>query len=203
MGDQTRIIVKDLKKPVSGTAYGSKTLFDVASHNEAIKPELIVFAHLSNTLTTSTITSHAMNVNATSTAAQTFYFQNQTTTTFHLTSVHILIVDSKIDPTDFGGITGGITNGVKIEIIDATSTVLTDFTGNEPIKINSEFSFLAGGNVNLHVGTGDDALHVDWSMARTGGQVQLTAGQRICFTIRDNLTALTSFRSHVQGHYEF
>ena len=114
--------------------------------------------------------------------------------------INFLIIDAGIVPTDFGGINGGVTNGIIIQAIDADgSTILISFINGMSIKSNAEFHLLAGTDVFRDSGPGEDILDVSWVLSETGRGLFLTAGQRLRIIIQDDLTGLTDFRAMVQG----
>lgn len=122
--------------------------------------------------------------------------------TFKWSRVNFILVDGSINPGDFGGIASGLTNGCLFEIIASDGvTQILDLLDTQPIKTNADFSPLAGSDVQISELAGDDQLPIRFTVAKAGGLMQLTQGQIIRWTVRDNLSPLTKFRAMVQGYY--
>lgn len=119
---------------------------------------------------------------------------------FSFARINLILVDASISPNDFGGISSGLTNGCLFEIIATDgSTQVKSFTGLLPIKQNSDFTPLAGTDTPITELVGDDQLPIRFSVFKSGAFMKLVAGQRIRWTNRDDLNALTKFRAMVQG----
>lgn len=110
--------------------------------------------------------------------------------------------DSAMDDARFGGITGGITNGVVVRKKDGRNKNI--FTA----KTNGDFA-LHSYDVTYIESTlppsGFYGMRVRRSFAgqeKNGVVIRLDAssGDEIQLIVRDNLTALTSFQAAVQGH---
>ena len=112
----------------------------------------------------------------------------------------MFLLDGSVNPGDFGGISGALTNGCKLEIIDTDgSTVLLDFNNGETIKQNVDFIMLAGVDAQPSTYTGDDLLAVRFTVSRAGSMLRLRKNQIVRFTIQDDLSGITLFRIMVQG----
>ena len=144
-----------------------------------------------------------MNTNSTATVS-VFEYQVPAGQAFNFNRVNFTITDSSVDPGSFGGIAGGLPSGSLFEIIDNDGTTqLLDFSDGFAIQTNDDFVPLAGVDVPILNLAGDDLLPIRFSVFKgLGGPIRLTAGQRIRWTNRDNLTAITKFRAMVQGRLE-
>ena len=135
-----------------------------------------------------------MNINGSPTPIP-FEIEVPSARQYHLWSLSLIILASNVAPLRFGGISGGLANGLLIQAIDDDgSTVLRDFLDGETIKTNTDFSIFAGENVETDTdGVGTDAVRVLWNLKDSGGPLRLIEGQRLRVTVQDNLLALTKF----------
>ena len=104
--------------------------------------------------------------------------------------------------TKFGGI-AALTNGVKIEVLNASAAVVLDLLDGRTIKNNAEFNYLA--STTLQITGGADAVFADMNIGRgfsTIHHFHLPAGYKIRWTVQDNLTGIEEFRVLVYGHLE-
>lgn len=92
-----------------------------------------------------------------------------------------------------------LTNGVKVEAIDADDNVLIDLLDGTPIKSNAEW----GANcydVDLKTwGAGDEFVLVRWTFAKAGAPLTLHAGESLQVTLQDDLSGLVEHHFLVQG----
>ncbi len=109
------------------------------------------------------------------------------------------MVDANIRPNKLGGI-NAVTNGLKVELYDADDTLLIDFLDGTTIKQNSDFSHLASIDVLILDAAGLDHLPIRWTIAKTGRGLRMKTGQYLQVTVRDNLAAIDSFTTVVQGY---
>lgn len=109
------------------------------------------------------------------------------------------IVDNAMQVDRFGGL-GALTNGVKVEILEAEDdSVVLDFLDGDTIKSNFEFSHLAGTDAFVEPTAGDDELLVRWSIWKSGAVLYLPPTRKFAVTIQDNLTGLSHFDAVLQG----
>ncbi len=110
--------------------------------------------------------------------------------------------NSNIHPDTFAGLSA-LSNGVKVQCVEADGTLVTDFLDGLTLKSDIDFGLLAGVDTPIlaGVGNGDDILHVRWTLRRAtaGKSLELTGGRILRFTVQDNLAALTQFRIFAQG----
>lgn len=124
-------------------------------------------------------------------------------TRYHITRIHFLIKDTLCQAGKFGGI-AALTNGVKIQVIDADAgaTVLVDFLDGKTIKMNEDFDWLAGIDVpGLDATVSTDIIPVRWTLRKDlgGEDLELVAGQRFRITLQDDLSGLTEWRTIAKG----
>jgi len=112
-------------------------------------------------------------------------------------SIHI--VDASVSHGDFGGIASGITNGIKVEVLDGDDNQLFDFTDDFTIKTNGQWGHLAGIDVFIQTTAGDDLLIVRWTINRSGEPLRLNGTDKLAFTVQDDLTPLTHMAVMTQG----
>jgi hypothetical protein len=94
-----------------------------------------------------------------------------------------------------------LTNGIKVEVIEADDTVL-DLLDAEPIKSNGDWQSLSYDFAYNDIGTGDNVATIRWTFSRAGRPLVLHAGDRFRVTIQDDLTGLTSHYFQIQGYQE-
>ncbi len=110
------------------------------------------------------------------------------------------ILDGSPTTIKFGGIIGGLANGVLIDLRDAAGTLVMDFTDGDPIKQNHQFARMVGTDWALTIGAGVDAVNVRWSLFKTGKQLLVPPGFKLRVTVRDDLTTLDSMSVSLQGY---
>ncbi len=115
--------------------------------------------------------------------------------------VNFKLVDGAMRWDRFGGLGGGLGNGLKIEHISTGGSALFDFTDGQKIKTNADFGLLAGVDAIVEPTAGDDAMPVRWTLAKAGKPFHITQGQSLRITIEDATSAVTSFEAMAQGVY--
>lgn len=159
---------------------------------EGIKPDRALVAHLENG------GSSDMNVDGTTPAEFEYTPPSNFDAVVERCLIHLF--DGKIEPSSFGGIKGGVANGLLIQIIDADDAVAIDFLDGETVTNNGKFSLLAGVDVVFKIGKGDDQLYVRWTLSRDhGAPLLLKLGDRLCVTVQDDIQAISEFRWVVKG----
>lgn len=120
-----------------------------------------------------------------------------------LRRVNFEFIDGGMQNQRFAGLASALTNGCLFEIIDNDgNTQLLDFLDGPPITMNADFQPIAGVDSPLEATAGDDALPIRFTIGRAGATMLLVTGQRIRFTVRDNLSTVTRFRAMAQGIFE-
>ena len=138
-----------------------------------------------------------MNVDGSSSVVK-FKYTVPAGKTFQLSRMNICLVDSSVDPADFGGITGALANGVLIDIYDESDAVVIDLTAGQPIKVNCNWVLYCG--VDLLVQDSVvDGLYMRWTFAKAGAAILMPVGYYFQITIQDDLTGLVAFQAQLQG----
>ncbi|MHA1952031.1 MAG: hypothetical protein ACW987_19465, partial [Candidatus Thorarchaeota archaeon] len=135
-----------------------------------------------------------MVVAASVTGSATFDWQCPINKEADIRRVNFLILDDTITAVKFGGI-GQLPNGCLVELLASGSgeEVIIDFCDGVPIRSNAHFSLLAGVDVDL--GPSSDQVAVRWTLSNVaGGPLRMTEGQKIRFTIQDDMTGIDEFR---------
>lgn len=120
---------------------------------------------------------------------------------FYCTSIKGYIVDNvAIDAGEFGGIAGGLTNGIKMELIDPQGLPFNILGPGRTIKVNGDFALYAGVKCQ-HVGGGNKGLGFDWDFRESTGGIpcRFRGGSIFRITIQDDLTALKRFFISTHG----
>jgi hypothetical protein len=115
-----------------------------------------------------------------------------------LNRITLGLLGSNPTSVKFGNI-GALTNGVKIEIVDANGATLQDFTGGRPPKRNADFNYLTGVDTVIELTVGLDFVRVRFTIARAGSDMLVVPGNKLRFTIQDDLSAIDEFRAMGQG----
>lgn len=181
---------------VTGRKIDGQVLQDVSTSLNTSDAQDFIYKFLKNTAG-----SADMNVNATSTAQQIFWYGPSTGANTCVNRLLIMVLDANIEPTTFGGV-ASLASGVIITAHDTNGTQLLDFSDGKPIANNSQWTYLAGTDapvLDSGAGPGTDRVAVRWTIGRAGSSLNLRAGQSIRFTIQDDLSTLVEFRAMVQG----
>jgi len=130
-----------------------------------------------------------------------------------ITLLTIELIDTSMGSADYGGIAGGLANGVRLEIRSgdlATGTLLFDMLDGQPVGQNFDWGFHAGTFQVIDQGSGDDAIIVKMAfMDKLGNPLRLKTNgyngtpDRISIAIQDDLTALTRQRAKISGHWYY
>lgn len=99
---------------------------------------------------------------------------------------------------DYGSLTA-LTNGVKLEVLDASDNVLLDLLDGDTIKYNAEWNAVCYDAQIVTYGSGDTILVFRWTFAKDGQPLHLAPTERLVMTIQDNLTTLSEQEMSVRG----
>ena len=110
------------------------------------------------------------------------------------------ILDAGPTTTKFGGITGGLTNGLLMDLADPADMVVLDLIDGDAIKQNHQFGRFAGPDWVLTLTAGADAVNVRWSLSKSGKELLIPPGFKLRVTVRDDLTPLDSMSVAMQGY---
>lgn len=120
--------------------------------------------------------------------------------TFLFSRINFEIVDTAMQWDRFGGIIGGLTNGLLLQVLDNVNVIRQDYdTTRRPIMTNADFSPLAGIDNPLTAAAGPDAMPIRFSIFKAGRRMTLFPNWRIRVIVQDDLSAITIFRSMIQG----
>lgn len=113
--------------------------------------------------------------------------------------IHRLILvmeDQNINFQKFGGIAGGITNGLDIEVKEGGQPIRS--LGG-PIKLNAQFAF-AGSGIAI-TASATDLMQVTFDVAARGTTLELVDSDSDFFriTVNDDLTPIDVFKVVAQG----
>lgn len=170
---------------ISGTAYPTEVYFKF-------------FRHASGPTGSAT---NSMNPNAALGTPSIYELVPTTGTHVILSRINFLIKDLNCSIGKFGGL-AALTNGIKIEAINATGAVETDFLDSDTVKVNEDFDLLAGVDVaGIDNTKAVDAVPVRWTLTKglNGQGLLLVPGSFLRITIQDNLSGLDSFRAMAHG----
>lgn len=115
------------------------------------------------------------------------------------------IVDVGMNATTFGGLPR-LLNGLLVRVVDRNDAVIKDFLDGRAIRENSEWTLLAGVDapIPLEPPGMKVAFPIRWSLFHGLGGIplHLSAGNKLRFTVQDDLTGLTSFSVAAHCHHE-
>lgn len=116
---------------------------------------------------------------------------------WYVTRMLLTIEDENISHTKFGGIAGGLTNGVDIKI---TENGTERDLATSIIKTNTAFYQLCY-DINIESAV-TDILAMRWTFLKGGTSLQFknTTSDNLKIIINDNLTSLISFQAIIQGY---
>ena len=119
-----------------------------------------------------------------------------------VTRLIIHLSDAGSQPGDFGGINGGVANGVLFHVFDENDVLTLDLLDGTSIKINGDYAHIAGVDIDVKTGTGLDSTVARATMAKTGASLLLLPGQYIGLTVQDDLTSISG-GYHIKVHGNF
>ena len=114
--------------------------------------------------------------------------------------VIVLIEDAgPMSADDYGGISA-LTNGVECYVKDRAGAINYRMTDtNFPIKSNLQWSAYCHDVKEINFGSGNDAVSVRWTFAKSGGPVSLKPGWSLNFLCQDNFSGIVTHLFQVQG----
>lgn len=120
-------------------------------------------------------------------------------TEYRIARLNFAILDSNPNLQTFGGL-GALANGCRLQVVNANGQIALNLDGGRPFQANKDFLYAAGIDmVIVNAAAGQDLVKVRFTIRRAGAAVILTAGDRIRWTIQDDLTGITEFRCQAQG----
>lgn len=168
---------------------------------DAVTPEKFLYEHLLLTSGPQSASGEDYDLNTNSSLAtpSVFEYVVPAFTTIDFARATFFITDGAITPNKFGGV-AALANGCLFEIIDTDgSSVLLDFFNGVPIKTNDQFAKIAGIDAVATFASGDDWLPIRFTVQKAGKKMRLTAGQRVRWTNRDNISTITRFQFVIQA----
>lgn len=129
---------------------------------------------------------------------------NSAKTPFIIQTLVFTILDGSITPIAFGGIVGGVTNGILTQFeCGKTPTIIPLF--KFPVTANWEFGAhmpTGTGDVNRIQGAAtDDVISFSFAFPEAGVEILLEDGDKIVVIVQDDLTDLTAFKVALHGYY--
>lgn len=124
---------------------------------------------------------------------------------WHLERMIVLIADAgNADAGEYGNLGAALTNGINVEFLTSTSTVVQTLNGLKPIKTNGDWAGLCYDERNLGLGgAGDDAYTVRWTFSRgLGGKGIRLYGDdsdRLSIHLQDNFSGLSDHTFFIDG----
>lgn len=195
------VIIADIEEGVQvPVVVAPGTVFVVSVSSSALPPDFI-YKHIQRVSGPQAASGNDwdLNTNSSLVAPSVFEYQVPAFTTIDFSRCNFFLTDGNIGPNGFAGL-AALANGCLFEIIDDDgTTVLLDFLDGIPLQTNDQFTKLAGVDTVATFAAGDDFFPIRFTMSKAGKKMRLTAGQRIRWTNRDNLSAITRFQFMVQG----
>jgi hypothetical protein len=122
---------------------------------------------------------------------------------YMLQSIVIMMLDAVIEPTAFGGIAGGITNGITLTVEPVGGGVLNLLP--EPATANWMIGIATprgtGGVTRIQGAATDDVISFVFEYDLAGFICLMRAGDKLVVTVSDDLTPLTAFRGAGHGYF--
>ncbi len=122
-----------------------------------------------------------------------FFIEPDPGTIMVIYEIHLSISDTNVAPTRWGGIVGGLTDGLRV-VLREGSTEITDILAGRAFQQNKGLSAFASRFQSLTFGIGAEQLVATWSMAALGGVVTLDGDidENLAILVQDDITALDS-----------
>ena len=143
------------------------------------------------------IGSTRLNTNAAGSAV-TYSYTVPSTRSAHISRCNMVLLDADQYPGRFGGVTS-LTTGCKFITLEADGSQAFDFLDGETIKMNADFTLLAGTDNNVDAGPTNAGRYVRWTIAKAGQALRLRGGEGIGVVVQDDLSGLVDFKILVQG----
>jgi len=122
---------------------------------------------------------------------------------YMLQTIVLLMLDAVVEPTAFGGIAGGITNGITLDVEQAIGGAMSLLP--EPAKSNWQIGIATprgtGGVSRIQGSATDDVVSFTFEYALAGFICVMKPGDRLVVTVNDDLTPLTAFRGAGHGFF--
>lgn len=120
-----------------------------------------------------------------------------------VTRMVIHLTDAGSNPGDFGGINGGIANGVLIQAFHADDVLGLDFLNGTSIQVNGDYAHISGVDIDVKTGVGLDSTVARATITKTGSSLLMDPGEYIGLTVQDDLTSISGiYRVMVHGNLD-
>ncbi len=166
-----------------------------------VSPENRIDAYLSNGATIHAIGNYLIS-------PDTFTFVPETHRKASIKRMLVLIEDdSNMGATTYGGIAGGLLNGVRIVVRDSLDgdALVHELDGGEPVYTNTDWAGLCHDLTPYVFGTGanNQVATIRWTFSRDDGPLYLDGarGHYLSVELDDDLTTLVDHRFIVKGAY--
>jgi len=139
-----------------------------------------------------------MAVNASVASPRTFQYQVPADKFLIISEINMILVDSGVSLDRFGGRTA-LVGGVIWRVVDGDNNLVYTFrNSNDPVlRTNADFYSVAGGQISIQ--PGDDSVTVLWRPITIGVVVLIKSGYKLQMVIRDDLSAMKTFKAQVFG----
>ena len=138
----------------------------------------------------------------------TFEWRPETHRMAHITRMIVLIEDDdNFGATSYGGIVGGLTNGIHINVRNSLDgdAIVADLDDQEPVYTNTDWAGLCHDMTAFVFGTGQNnqVATVRWTFEKAGGPLMLhgAKGHYLTVELSDDLSTLVDHRFLIQGWY--
>jgi hypothetical protein len=113
----------------------------------------------------------------------------------------VLIRDAAtFDAQDYGSISGGLTNGIRMWLEDDSGTVVRDLTDPlQNVMNNVDWAGQCYDGNPQNFGAGDDFYPVRWTFEKAGAPLRLPDDWKIRIILSDSFTGLVAHRFLFQG----
>lgn len=107
--------------------------------------------------------------------------------------------NSSMKYEDFGGITNGLTNGIRVWYKETSGSSKVYIDGGFAVKTNRDFAKLCYDVDIKTAGSGNNHFASRWTFANSGTLIYLNSGGSIGVTLNDDLSSLVQFEIVIQG----
>ncbi len=131
-----------------------------------------------------------------------FFIQPASSENMYIYRFSLVIEDTVIGMNRFGGISGGLTNGVRI-ISRINTTETLDILNGRTLQTNVDIAHLSPIGFKVEeVGSGEDAVLLELDLGQTGGPNELIGAEfeNIAVIIQDDLSALVNMEITASGY---
>lgn len=142
-----------------------------------------------------------------------FYIKPAAGKVMHITRVLAHIRDTAINADDYGAISGSLTNGITVKVVNDSGTII-DLTDGVTIKTSADWARVCYDAVPQTWGAGDEFLSARWTFTKSGEAITLQSdtyggadglavdkgNERLEVTLHDDLGGLVEHYFLAQGN---